>query len=117
MPSYLLYDGECGLCRAAADWIRERDRRGDIRLIPYQDPERVQLFPQLDPEKMEKEIHLIFADGRMVVGAAAFAEILSLLPRTRWLGMILRLPVLRSIAERVYHYIARNRYRLMTGTM
>jgi hypothetical protein len=47
-------------------------------------------------------MHVRLADGRLLSGAAAFAEMWRRMPRFKWLGTLLSLPPLTSIAELGY---------------
>ena len=110
----LIYDGECGFCRAWVDRVRRWDREQRISVIPFQDEARVAAFGIPLPA-LAAAMHLVLPDGRVFAGADAAPEILRLLPGKRWLAGGFRLPGVRSVARRLYAWIARRRRCLVRG--
>ncbi|PYP59883.1 MAG: hypothetical protein DMD44_04030 [Gemmatimonadetes bacterium] len=112
----LIYDGECGFCREAADLVRRWDREQRIALVPFQDQTRVATFGIPLPA-LAAAMHLVLPppDGRVFAGADAAPEILRLLPRRRWLAWPFRLPGVLPLARRLYGWIARRRRCLVRG--
>ena len=112
----LIYDGECGFCRQAADLVRRWDREQRIALVPFQDQARVAAFGIPLPA-LAAAMHLVLPapDGRVFAGADAAPEILRLLPGRRWLAWPFRLPGVLPLARRVYGWIARRRRCLVRG--
>src|SRR5205807_4066745 len=112
----LIYDGECGFCREAADLVRRWDRERRIALVPFQDQARVAAFGIPLPA-LAAAMHLVLPppDGRVLAGADAAPEILRLLPRWRWLAGVFRVPGVRPVARRLYGWIARQRRCLVRG--
>ena len=102
MASYtVLYDGNCRICGRIAGVLRDWGR--DLLLVtPSQDP------------NMES-LQLIGPEGRVWEGAAATEQLLTILPRGKLIAWIFHVPFVRGIADRVYRWIARNRYRLGCG--
>jgi predicted DCC family thiol-disulfide oxidoreductase YuxK len=85
----LLFDGECGVCRHIAQWIRssaERSERTNRVERPIgDDPEALRLLnPTLDIWDAYATVHVIMPDGSMKLGGEAVAEVLRDLPSTRW---------------------------------
>src|SRR5256884_8517930 len=80
----LIYDGECGFCRQAADLVRRWDREQRIALAPFQDQTRVAAFGIPLPA-LAAAMHLVLPppDGRVFAWADAAPEILNLLPLRR----------------------------------
>src|SRR3989440_10868206 len=106
----LIYDGECGFCRRAADLVRRWDREQRIVLVPFQDQARVAAFGIPLPA-LAAAMHLVLPppDGRVFAGADAAPEILKLLPRRRWLAWPFRLPGVLPVARRVYGWLGQQR--------
>lgn len=108
MPGICIYDGDCGFCSRCVDWA---SRRSDVKFVPFQ---RTDLATYSVTEEAAAEaVHFVGDDGRVVRGAAAVAGVLRECGRG-WplLAMLMRLPILRNVAEVAYRLIARNRYRL-----
>src|SRR5205085_434788 len=80
----LIYDGECGFCREAADLVRRWDREQRIALVPFQDQARVAGFGIPLPA-LAAAMHLVLPppDGRVFAGADAAPAILRSLPLPR----------------------------------
>src|SRR5947207_13137168 len=88
----LIYDGECGFCREAADLVRRWDREQRIALVPFQDQARVAAF-DIPLPALAAAMHLVLPppDGRLYAGAYVATEITMMFPRLRWPNMTLPL--------------------------
>ncbi len=111
----LLHDGSCALCARLVATVRAWDREGRIECLAYQDASVRGRFPELAPNALARELHLVEVDGRVTRGAAAVERLLHLLPHGGALAWVFRLPFAGAIAERVYAAVARNRHRLGCG--
>jgi len=103
----MLYDGDCGVCRAAVD--RWREATGDrIEYAPYQ--EAAARFPQIDERQFRRAVHLVEADGRVSRGAEAVFRAMALCGRKRWLLWLYEhLPPARFASDKAYRWYAANR--------
>ena len=110
----LIYDGECGLCRAAARTLTRWDRERRIALVAFQDRERVARFGIPLPA-LAAAMHLVLPDGRVLAGADAVPELLRRLPGRGWMAWPFALPGARRLARRVYAWIAVRRHCLVRG--
>ncbi len=110
----LIYDGECGFCRASVDLALRWDREHRLDTVPFQDQGRVAAFGIPLPA-LAAAMHLVLPDGRVFAGADAVPEILRLLPGKRWLAPVFRLPGALPLARRLYGWIARRRRCLVRG--
>ncbi len=110
----LIYDGECGFCRAAIERVRRWDRERRLATIPLQDGARVAAFG-IPLAALAAAMHLILPDGRVFAGADAAPELLRLLPGKGWLAWLWRLPGVPALARRVYARIAARRRCLVRG--
>lgn len=111
----LIYDGECGFCRAIVARVRDWDREHAMRYVPFQDGGAVARFGVPLPA-LAAAMHLVLPDGRVFAGADAAPEILRRLPGKRWLAAGFALPGVRPAARRVYAWIARRRRCLVRGS-
>jgi predicted DCC family thiol-disulfide oxidoreductase YuxK len=107
----LLYDGECPICRREVDWLKRRDRAGNLELGNIAslgfDPARY----GLSRGEINRELHGIKPDGTIVRGMEAVREAY----RSVGLGWIMaptRLPGVRLLSDRLYDWFARNRLAL-----
>jgi predicted DCC family thiol-disulfide oxidoreductase YuxK len=111
-PSQLeiFIDAACPFCQ----WVRARIERFDtahrLRFLDYSDP-LVAAQPPFSREELDQEMHVRLADGTWHAGFAGWVVVLRALPRLAWLGWLLSSQLFRRIGPRLYHWVAKNRYR------
>jgi predicted DCC family thiol-disulfide oxidoreductase YuxK len=110
----LIYDGECGMCRAAAARLRTWDREERIALVPFQDRDAVRRFGLALPA-LAAAMHFVRQDGRVFAGADAVPELLRLLPGKSWLRWAFGVPGARWVARRAYRWVATRRRCVVRG--
>lgn len=108
-PWTIVYDGQCRVCIRSVNILRDWDRYARFELVAYQSEGVMDRFPDITPQEFDASVQLIGPDGGRWEGAEAVEKILSLLPRTRPLAWLFRIPLVRPIARRAYHLFARNR--------
>lgn len=109
----VVYDGNCGVCRRVVDRLSRWDRDGKLEIVPSQAAGVPARFPWIDPAAFVESMQVVrVSDGRTWQGAAAIERLLDVLPRGRWIAWIFSVPLVRGIAERMYRWFARNRYRM-----
>lgn len=111
----LLYDGECAFCRRWVGRLRRLDREDRIALVPAAERARVPGLWALDPEALDRAMHLVLPDGRVLAGARAAPVILGLLPGWRMLAWVFRVPGVQWGADTVYDWVAKRRHRFGCG--
>ena len=100
-----LYDGHCAFCRASRDMLRALDWRGRIAFIDMHSRDTPP-----DPALLGAvQTHV---DGETLSGFRAVRRLLRELPLTMPLWLLLHLPGADWLGERVYRFVARNRYRI-----
>lgn len=107
----LLYDGNCGLCRASVERLRRHDHRQRIELVDLHDPSVPARFPQVDPEKAVRLLQVVDRKGRVSSGVDAWAQIGRTLPGWSAAAWLLQVPGIHAVAGWIYGWVARNRYR------
>ncbi|MCS7273460.1 MAG: DUF393 domain-containing protein [Fimbriimonadales bacterium] len=107
---WLLWDGACGFCAWVVAQVRRRDTQGRFRIVPFQSapPELVQ---QVSLESLQRALHVITADGRILRAGRAVLFIGEQLGYG-WLTRPLSVPPLVWLVEGVYWLIARVRGKL-----
>jgi predicted DCC family thiol-disulfide oxidoreductase YuxK len=111
----LIYDGECGMCRALAARLASWDREHRMAQVPFQDQRVVARFGIALPA-LAAAMHLVLPDGRVFAGADALPEILRLVPAPRrWLRFVFSLPGAQAAARRAYRWVALRRRCLVRG--
>jgi predicted DCC family thiol-disulfide oxidoreductase YuxK len=107
-----IFDGDCAFCSSAARVMRKMTREV-TPIRPYQKLDLPALG--LSSELTSKAVYYV-RDGKYLVAAQAIAQLL-IDSKTVFsiFGLILKLPVIRSLAKNVYYWIAKNRHRLPGG--
>jgi len=105
----LVYDGDCGLCRASVDWLRRRDPGERIAALPSSSC----TWDDVDPALFLTTV-VVRGDDGIVTASTAAATALSVLPGG-W-GSLGRLalrvstvPLAGKLADGCYYLVARNR--------
>tara|TARA_B100002052_G_C15720421_1_gene523863 strand:+ start:87 stop:485 length:399 start_codon:yes stop_codon:yes gene_type:complete len=98
----VFYDGSCSLCRREIEFYRRRvdsnrTRWADVSACP----------PEALPEGLTRQdamarFHVQRADGALISGAGAFAELWAHTPGFRWLGCVARLPIIHAVLDWAY---------------
>jgi predicted DCC family thiol-disulfide oxidoreductase YuxK len=107
----LVYDGACRMCTRLSKALQAWDR-GLIEVVPSQSPDVPTRFPWIPAHAYAEAIQLVGSGGETWQGAAAVEQLLGALPRGRWIAWIFHVPLVRPLADRLYRWVARNRYRL-----
>lgn len=96
------YDGACPLCRAEIASYQRTEGAEALRWVDASASGEGELGPGLDAATALARMHVRRADGTLLQGAAAFAEIWSQLPRWRWLARIARWPGVLPVLDVLY---------------
>ena len=94
----VFYDGSCPICAREIAFYKDQNSVGPIT---WEDASLVASALPNDLSRNEalRRFHVQLPDGKLVSGAAAFATLWQALPRFKMLGIIVSMPVLRTIAE------------------
>lgn len=106
----VLFDGDCGFCTAQA---RRLAAPGKVSLRSFREEAALAAFPGLSLEECLREMKLVDRQGRVYGGAEAIARAFIL--GRPFLGRVAQLyyvPGVRWVADRIYAWVARNRFRL-----
>ena len=114
-PYTLVYDGMCRICTRLSNVLKTWDRRRQIEVVPSQATGVTARFPWIPARAYAEAIQLIGPGGATWQGAAAVEQLLGVLPRGRWISWVFKIPYVRPLADRVYRWVARNRYRMGCG--
>jgi predicted DCC family thiol-disulfide oxidoreductase YuxK len=106
----VLYDGECPLCRFQMRVLTWLDWFGVLALVPLSDPRAAETG--ISREALDEQMHCVTKDGRVYRGARCIRFVGMRLPLLVPLALLLWVPGVIWIAEHVYAWVSRNRYRL-----
>lgn len=115
MSGILFFDGACGMCTRAVNFILRHNRTGELQTEPLQGPgvaERLGISPShlLDCNRWLDASGAVYS-GAEAMNAAVSAAIGSQLPLS-----IYRIPGIRFIEEAIYTWVATHRYRFRGTT-
>jgi predicted DCC family thiol-disulfide oxidoreductase YuxK len=111
----VVYDGHCTVCTRIVEVLRSWDGEDMLDIVASQAPGVQARFPWIPAGAYAESVQVIAPDGKTFQGAAAVEELLRVLPRGKFVSWIFFVPGIRGIAERLYRWIARNRYKLGCG--
>jgi predicted DCC family thiol-disulfide oxidoreductase YuxK len=109
----VLYDGQCPLCLKSVALLKRLDW---LRRFSYLDARERADLPAgaaADPEKLLQEMHVLTPGGRLHHGFAALRWMAWRLPLLWPLAPLLYLPGVPRLGQRLYLWVARNRFRLV----
>lgn len=95
----VFYDGACPLCQAEISMYRKAGAQAQFCDVAQDTAPRPE---GRSKQQMLARFHVRRADGKLVSGAAAFAQLWKATPGWRWIGQILAVPPFVWIAEGMY---------------
>jgi predicted DCC family thiol-disulfide oxidoreductase YuxK len=112
----VIYDGYCKVCGRMVELLAKWDRKRELQIVPSQAPSVRARFPWIPERSYAESVQVIRnSDGKTWQAAAAIEELLKVMPRGRLIAWLFKIPFVRSLADRVYRWFARNRYRMGCG--
>lgn len=114
-PYTCVDDGQCKVCTRLSHLLERWDRDHRIEIVPSQAPDVMARFPWIPARAYVSALQLVGPGGRTWQGAAAIEQLLDVLPKGKVVSWLFKIPFARTIADRLYKWFARNRYRLGCG--
>jgi predicted DCC family thiol-disulfide oxidoreductase YuxK len=108
----VVYDGACGFCRHQMQRLNQWDSRNQLAYVSSQDASLPQRWPDLEQERLSREICVVTQDGQRHYGAAAFKYLSTQLPRLWPLAVLMHIPFSMPIWHWLYRAFAKRRYRV-----
>jgi predicted DCC family thiol-disulfide oxidoreductase YuxK len=109
----LIFDADCPVCRAAADWVRRNAAVPDaFEYLPCRSGETRARFTAIAEAACLQAMHLVLPDGAILTGEQALPEILRRTRRYRWAVVLFRLPGAGPLSRFLYRAFARRRHRI-----
>ena len=111
----VLYDGDCPLCRKTTEFLKRLDWFGRLRFHNCRDTAAIPAHTaHLDPARMIQEMHVLTPDrANAYSGFRAVRWIAGRVPALWPLYPLLFIPGTARLGQRLYLWVARNRFRLM----
>lgn len=107
----VLYDGACPRCRASMALVAAADPDHLVEPIDLTAVDVASVHPSLTKEACMRSMHLVRADGRVVVGYDAVLTLARWLPLFWPLGLFGSLPMVPRVGRRAYNRLAASRPR------
>ena len=104
----VFFDGACPLCRAEIRFYESRDAEGAFSFVDVSRPD-AGLPDTLGRDEALARFHVLSPDGRLLGGAAAFAEVWRRTPGWRWAWRLSTLPGVMVLLETGYRLFLRFR--------
>lgn len=113
--AYVLYDGFCPLCRKSVALLKKLDWLRTLSFLSARDAAEVaRLRVPVANGRLLEEMHLLTPGGRrLLAGFRAFRWMAWRLPLLWFLAPFLYLPGVPALGQRLYLWVARNRFRLV----
>ena len=96
------YDGGCPVCSREVQLYKAGGGSASFVWVDVTQVDEAALGPGLTRDAALARMHVRRADGTMVSGAAAFAEIWQAMPGLRWFGRLLAIRPFGALAEPGY---------------
>jgi predicted DCC family thiol-disulfide oxidoreductase YuxK len=114
-PYTVVYDGDCKVCTRLSTVLRRWDGNRELEVVPSQAPGVMARFPWIPARAYREALQLVGPGGQTWQGAAAIEQLLSILPRGKFISWVFKIPFVRVFADKFYRWFARNRYHLGCG--
>ena len=113
MAVALVYDADCPVCRASADWVRRNAVVPDtFEYLPCRSAETRSRFPAIAEAACLQAMHLVLPDGTILVGERALPELLRRTRRYRRAAVLFRFPGAGILSRLLYRAFADRRHRI-----
>ena len=107
-----LYDGGCPLCRRETDFLKGRDKIGNIRFVDINsenyDPTNYQ---NISFEKAMSNLHGILHDGNLIQGLDVLAYAYQLVG-LGWVYFPTKIPIISNLLKIFYSFWAKYRLKI-----
>ena len=111
----VLYDGDCAFCRKSIALLTRLDWLSQLEYVNVRDASQPILSdPLIANSPLLEQMHVVPSDGgRIFGGYSAIRFLASRLPATLLIAPLLYLPGMTWLGQKVYLWIARNRFKII----
>jgi|GEM_PF-497023 len=111
----LVFDGYCGFCTRWVRLLQRIDRHNRVEPLAGQEPHTIDQTGITAAESIDSA-WVVLPNGQRVAGAPAIATAVAVATGTRLPLVFWKLPVVPSLLDRLYRWIAANRRRFRGDT-
>lgn len=115
MSGVFYFDGVCGMCTRARNFLVRHDKTGELRTEPFQAAGTAERLGVTE-SRMYESSWWLDESGAVYDGAHAVNMALSVALGTRLPLIVYRIPGVRQLQEFVYRWVAGHRYRFRGTT-
>jgi acetyl esterase len=109
----LLYDGDCGICVASAQWLAGVVPASRLGLLALQNVDtEPEVAAAVAGRDLAAQLHFIRADGAVLTGAAAALAAGRLVPVLGWYAVLADHPLGHALLEPIYREVTSHRRRI-----
>lgn len=113
MTTTTVYDGHCVICNSTRRAVTALDWLNRVEFLDLHNrPEVERRYPWLDYEKAMGEIHVVDGENAVYAGYFGVRRLARDLPLGLPVWAVLHLPGMDWVGQRVYAWVARNRYSI-----
>jgi predicted DCC family thiol-disulfide oxidoreductase YuxK len=112
VTNIVLYDDQCSLCTFQMRVVTWLDWFNTVSLLPISNPRAAEVAPAITREALLEAIHCVAKNGCIHRGARCIRFIGMRMPLGFPIALILWLPGVIVVAEKMYQWISRNRHLL-----
>jgi predicted DCC family thiol-disulfide oxidoreductase YuxK len=109
---YVLYDGRCGLCRVARQWLERQETLVELEFLAAGSFEAARLFPTLADTDRPEELIVVSEEGGVYRGGHAWIMCLYALEDYREWAEWLSSPALLPLARQGFAMLSEHRGRI-----
>ncbi|MHB8519350.1 MAG: thiol-disulfide oxidoreductase DCC family protein [Limisphaerales bacterium] len=108
----VLYDDQCPMCTFQMRVLTWLDWFNVLELLPISNPRAAQIAPAISRANLLEAIHCVATNGHIYRGARCIRFVGLRLPLLVLPALVLWIPGVIWIAEKIYAWVSRNRYLL-----
>jgi predicted DCC family thiol-disulfide oxidoreductase YuxK len=110
MTGVLFFDGACGMCTRARDFLARHDQTGNVETEPLQGAGVAERLG-IPHDRLLESMRWLDSSGAVYTGAEAWAAAWSVALGSRLPLLIYRTPGIRFLQNTIYRWVADHRYR------
>lgn len=107
----IIYDGGCGLCAHSMRRLQAWDWLALFRFVPKHDIRAIEFQSRIPPQALETAIHCVTVGGRILKAGRALRFIFLRIPLLCSAGLLMWIPGVLQMSEKLYDRVSRNRTR------